>query len=122
MSCAPFPEDTADTHVYENIVKIEPSEKIGHTETVEEIIRRVAQEEAMTAQETEKFVQIAWCESRFKPNAVGRTNDHGLFQLHSPTWKFDWNKVYDAEYNTRYAMQVVYPAQGFGAWVCSANN
>ena len=29
------------------------------------------------------LVAIMWHESRFDPNAVSRTNDHGLFQLHA---------------------------------------
>lgn len=104
---------------YENIVPLESVQEFAHVETVEEIIRRVAHEEAMTPEETERFVRIAWCESRNNPAAVSKTNDHGLFQINARYWDFDRTRIYDAEYNARYAMQVVYPKQGFNAWVCN---
>ncbi len=112
-------EKIGQSEQYENIVPLETVEEPVHVETVEEIIRRVAHEEAMTPEETERFVRIAWCESRYNPAAVSKTNDHGLFQINARYWDFDRTRIYDAEYNTRYAMQVVYPKQGFNAWVCN---
>lgn len=108
--------------MYEKIVQPEQYEKIVKIETpetVEQTIRRVAREEAMTPEETERFVKIAWCESTFKPAAVNANGCcHGLFQINARYWDFDRTRVYEPEYNTRYAMQVVYPAQGFSAWSC----
>ena len=115
-SCAVDPEILDEMN---NPTIIVPPVEEPKEESIEDMIRRIAQEESMSSEEAEKFVRLAWCESRYNPNAVSKTNDHGLFQINARYWNFDKERIYDAEYNTRYAMQVVYPKQGFSAWVCS---
>ena len=115
LSCAPDPvlaREQASPVVIQPVVKA--------PETVEQIIERVGKEEGLSSYEIERFKKIAWCESRNDPNAVSRTNDFGLLQINATYWKFDMSKIFDAEYNTRYAMSVVYPAQGFSAWYCNS--
>lgn len=88
-------------------------------ESIEDIISRVGREEGLSQKEIERFKRIAWCESRYNPMAVSKSNDHGLLQLNARYWKFDPVKVYEPEYNVRYAIQNVYKKQGINAWVCN---
>ena len=67
---------------------------------------------------------IAACESKLDPNAVSRTNDHGLFQInivHQGDFQRvtgrPWSAVYDPEANTAYA-KWLYDQQGWGPWAC----
>ena len=68
---------------------------------------------------------IAQCESSLNPNAVSRTNDHGLFQINiSHRAQFEavtgapWSSIYDPELNTIYA-KWLYDREGWSPWSCS---
>ena len=68
---------------------------------------------------------IARCESSLNPNAVSRTNDHGLFQINiSHRAQFEavtgapWSAIYDPELNTIYA-KWLYDREGWSPWSCS---
>ena len=106
---------TSVMSVYERTEQvIEPIE-----ETFEQVIERVGKEEGLQDWEIERFKKIAWCESRYNPRAVSRTGDFGILQLNDYYWDFDHDKVFDPEYNVRYAIQKIYARQGFNAWVCN---
>lgn len=52
-------------------------------------------------------MRITWCESRWKPDAVGNLKEIGLFQIH-PTWKYIAQKMnlinlFDPEQNAQFA-------------------
>ncbi len=68
---------------------------------------------------------IAQCESSLNPNAVSRTNDHGLFQINiSHRAQFEavtgapWSRIYDPELNTIFA-KWLYDREGWSPWSCS---
>ncbi len=68
---------------------------------------------------------IAQCESSLNPNAVSRTNDHGLFQINiAHRAQFEavtgapWSRIYDPELNTIYA-KWLYDREGWSPWSCS---
>ena len=58
-------------------------------------------------------------ESQWRPWAVSPTDDHGLVQLHRPSWQRyfgdRWALVYDPVANVRMGYRV-YRIQGFRAW------
>lgn len=69
--------------------------------------------------------RIISCESGWNPNAVSRTNDHGLFQInavHAGTFTqvtgAPWSQIYDPELNTIYA-KYLYDQSGWGPWSCA---
>ena len=110
----PWPEDREEIIIRSCELDEEPEEK-----TPEQIIEETGEEVGLTNWEIEHFKKIAFCESTMNPVAISHTNDHGLFQINAYYHSFDEEQIYDPEYNTRYAMEVVYPAQGFNAWVCN---
>lgn len=64
---------------------------------------------------------IAKCESGLKPNAVGPTNDHGIFQLHEPSHDLSEIDVYDPKENIAFARKL-YDESGWQPWVCFTKN
>lgn len=97
-----------------------PEDLIGYDEpitfTTDEIIEMIGMESDLTQTEIERFKRIAHCESTNNPEAVSPGGgNHGLFQL-NVVHDWDREKVYDPEYNTRYAMQVIYPIHGWRPW------
>jgi hypothetical protein len=73
---------------------------------------------------TSQANKIVRCESGFNPDAVSRTNDHGLFQInqvHRANWPAvtgaPWADRYDAELNTVYA-KYLYDREGWRPWSC----
>ncbi len=68
--------------------------------------------------------RIADCESSMDPNAVSRTNDHGLFQInavHQADFERvtgqPWSAVYDPYWNSVFAKHL-YDTQGWQPWTC----
>lgn len=74
--------------------------------------------------------RVAQCESKMDPGAVSPTNDHGLFQINSPTWNKpghsdpvadsiggNWDKRYDPLWNSWFAKQIV-DKYGWTMWSC----
>lgn len=69
------------------------------------------------------MVEIAKCESRLNPNAVGPTNDYGLLQIHDPSWGSVAEEKGLKDYKTDVLENLVlakhiYETQGLSAWVC----
>lgn len=100
--------------------EVVPAESSGqtYTSTVDQIIQHHFGAAAPSAR------RIAQCESGLNPDAVSRTNDHGLFQINGVhRAEFErvtghaWWRVYDADLNTRYAKHL-YDNQGWGPWTC----
>jgi hypothetical protein len=67
---------------------------------------------------------IADCESHMNPNAVSRTNDHGLFQInivHRGSFEQvtgqSWSEVYSSFWNAEYA-RWLYDRAGWAPWSC----
>lgn len=86
--------------------------------TIEEIIERHFGAAA------EQAKRVAYCESKMDPNAVSRTNDHGLFQInHVHRGQFEavtghpWSEIYNPELNTMYA-KWLYDQDGWRPWSC----
>lgn len=101
--------------VYELIEEVyEPMEM-----TIEDIFYIEGEKAGLTLKQTRRFYEIANCESRLNPRAVSSTGDFGILQLNDYYWDFDHDKVFDPQYNAWYAMNVIYPRQGFNAWVCN---
>lgn len=76
-----------------------------------------------------KATRVAQCESQMNPNAVSRTNDHGLMQINI-MWRKPghsdpvadwigrhWDQVYDPFVNAQMARRI-YDAYGWGMWSC----
>ncbi len=87
---------------------------------MESVIQSVGESVGLSQGEINRFKRLAYCESRYNPNAVSSTNDHGLLQINARYWDFDRDKIYNPEYNVNYAMTEVYPRQGFSAWACNS--
>jgi hypothetical protein len=67
---------------------------------------------------------VAACESRMNPNAVSRTDDHGLFQInivHQASFTRvtgqPWSEIYNVHFNTQFA-KWLYDRQGWQPWTC----
>ena len=110
----------------EKLEDVEPEEE-PKLESVEDIIRRVAEEENF--QEVETLVKIAKCESNLKlecgelnhPSCVNPTNnsyDRGIFQI-SRKWhpEVDDVQAFDFESATKEAIRIQRRA-GWEAWAC----
>lgn len=74
----------------------------------------------------DQAVRVVACESDFQPRATSPTNDHGLFQLNAPSWRYrfeqvtgePWNPdVYHADANARFA-RWLYEQSGWRPWTC----
>lgn len=69
-------------------------------------------------EQPELMVKIAWCESRWKPDAKGPTDDHGIFQLHAPSHDLSAIDVYDPKENIEFARKL-YDQNGTRPWTSS---
>lgn len=71
------------------------------------------------------------CESGYNPNAVSRTNDHGLAQVNAPTWArpghpdpvahfigVHWDRRYDGWSNLVFAQKIRHH-YGWRMWACA---
>lgn len=58
---------------------------------------------------------IMACESGGNPNAVSRTNDHGLFQIHNGLVSYG-GQIYDPASNIRIAYENYYKTRGWQPW------
>lgn len=63
----------------------------------------------------EEALRVAWCESRWRVDAVGSEGEMGLFQIH-PYWHSD--ATFDAVGNVRAAMRISNGGSNWWAWVC----
>ena len=69
-------------------------------------------------------VRIVNCESRFNPNAVSPTDDHGLFQINRVHFRQGGvahgvgAAIYDPVVNSQVARAVYDEAGGFTPWTC----
>lgn len=67
------------------------------------------------------MVAIARCESNFRPDAKGPTQDGGVMQIHLPSHGARMKQlgldVWDVEDNIAFA-RIIYDEQGIDAWVC----
>lgn len=69
----------------------------------------------------EQANRIAHCESRHDPNAVSRTNDHGLFQInavHRHRFAHIWHLRYDPFWNAVMA-EHLWMESGWRPWSCA---
>ena len=69
-------------------------------------------------------IEVAICESDLNPNAVSKTNDHGLFQINiinvdqwTEVTGQPWSAVYDPVWNTRFTKKM-WEKYGWEPWVC----
>lgn len=72
----------------------------------------------------EQAKRVVQCESRWNPDAVSPTNDHGLFQInqiHRRAFEKEtgqpWSAVYDPYWNAYFA-RLLYNQSGWGPWTC----
>jgi hypothetical protein len=71
------------------------------------------------ADEVPRACEVLACESHGNPNAVSRTNDHGLFQINAVhAGSFDWANRYDPTTNAAYARQL-WASSGWQPWTCA---
>ena len=61
------------------------------------------------------MLRIAWCESKFSPNATGAAGEVGLFQVH-PRWHPD--ATYDPLGNVKAAYRISAGGYDYSAWSC----
>jgi hypothetical protein len=69
-------------------------------------------------EEPEKMIQVAWCESRLKPDAKGPTQDYGIFQLHDPSHDLSGIDVFNPKDNIAFARKL-YDQSGKQPWKAS---
>ncbi len=92
-------------------------------ETMQELITRIASE--MNFKYTDYLLRLAYCESRFDPNAVNDKNnkpthsvDRGLFQINN-YWHKDVTdaQAFDPEFATRWTIEKINQGKQH-YWVC----
>ena len=59
---------------------------------------------------------VVACESGGNPNAISKTDDHGLFQIHQGLWY--GQQIYDPEFNTQVAFKK-FQRRGWSPWTCA---
>ena len=63
------------------------------------------------ADDCQRALGIAGCESLHNPRAYHPEGSHGLFQIHEPTWgrvfKEHWHKRYEVEQSTKFAAYII---------------
>jgi len=73
-------------------------------------------------EDAERALAVAKCESGFKPDAKGPTQDGGVFQIHIPSHGKRLEKlgldIWDPEDNVEFA-RILYNEQGWTPWVCA---
>lgn len=62
--------------------------------------------------------RVAWCESRLKADAIGPTEDYGIFQLHDPSHDLSDVDVFDPAENIAFARKL-YDESGLQPWSAS---
>jgi len=70
------------------------------------------------AKEIKNALLIIKLESKGDPNAVGKTNDHGLFQIHAPSHKDKYKNIkqlYNPEFNVKVA-KIIWKQSGWRPW------
>ncbi len=65
-----------------------------------------------------RMVDVTWCESRWRTDAVGSAGEWGLAQIH-PIHQLP--RVMGAEPQLRQA-RAIWEEQGYGAWTCAQEN
>lgn len=139
-SCEPFPEDLIDVRIIPEeeldpeicslktvtcstdapeAPKLPEIEEMPQETDIPTLIEQIGQKYGLSDNEIERLKRIAYCESKYNPSAISQTNDFGLYQINARFWNFDMDRILEPEYNIEYAISVVYPAQGFNAWVCN---
>lgn len=87
--------------------------------SVEELIMQYFPEDYETA------VAVAKCESGLRPDALGPTNDEGVFQIHIPSHGERLEELgldpLNAEDNIKFA-RILYDERGWTPWVCYTKN
>lgn len=63
----------------------------------------------------EAALQVAWCESRWRPDATGAVGEMSLWQIH-PRWHAD--ATYDPVGNARAALRISDGGRNWWAWTC----
>ena len=100
---------------------VEPKEVLIGTKidwTRERIIKEIRD---TFPEDPDTAVAIAKCESGLNPNAVGPTDDHGIFQLHAPSHGLEDIDVYDPKENIAFARKL-YDERKWLPWVCYTHN
>jgi hypothetical protein len=70
-------------------------------------------------------LRVSACEDpSADPRSVSSTQDHGLFQIHAPTWEsapwIDWSRIADGRYNAWVAYRISDGGRDWSAWTCGA--
>lgn len=108
-------------HVYEAAAEeIEVEEVIPVEEPIRWDEERIIEEIRRVFPEAPIMVEVARCESRFKADAEGPTNDGGVFQIHRPSHhaRIEGMDLYDPVENIRFA-RVLYEERGLRPWYAS---
>lgn len=98
------------------VKKVEASETIKQSQTIEDKIR------AMFPEDPDMAVKIAKCESGMRANAFNGKNrngswDAGVMQINS-VHKYSKEYLFDVDNNLKVARKL-YDRQGWSPWVCS---
>ncbi len=75
-------------------------------------------EKYFPANQVDNALRIIECESKGNPNAISRTNDHGLMQIHNGLQIYG-TRIYDPEFNIQIAYNNYYTKRGWKPWTCS---
>ncbi len=67
--------------------------------------------------QVDNALKIMACESKGNPNAISRTNDHGLMQIHKGLQIYG-TRIYDPEFNIQIAYNNYYSKRGWQPWSC----
>lgn len=96
--------------------EVEKKAVLYRAETKEEkVIRRINE----VFPEEPRMQKVAWCESRYKLDAVGPDgHDHGLFQIRSSVHNTGDLNLFDLEDNLTFARKL-YDQNGLSDWYSS---
>lgn len=88
--------------------------------TIPKRIYNMSIAQGLTEYEANRMVKIAFCESKFDPNAKNKTSTaSGLFQFLNSTWKaYGSGDVFDPVDNINSAIHL-FKKKGFNSWSCN---
>ena len=99
---------------------------LGSTGCTPEETSKQAIRQTFPASVVDKAMRVAYCESRYTPDAVSRSGDYGLFQINKVTWEktvkgwgYTWDQMFDPYINSRVALKIYQLAgNSWQPWSC----
>lgn len=105
----------SDLPVEDQVQSVVVETRKTEREEIEDLIRDTFPEDP------DRALAIAKCESNLNPNALSKTHDGGVFQIHVPVHQERLTElgldIWDPEDNVKFA-RILYEERGWKPWVC----